>query len=148
MDGLEIRSLIAPDFAKGFAETLSVLSPVNLDHEGLIKVFQRRLKSGVHTYVALHEDQIIGTISVIIEPKFIRNGGYVAHIEDVAVRVNCQLKGVGRALMEHAEKVSKDAGCYKIILDCNESNVGFYEKLGYRRHEVEMRKDIDLNHGI
>jgi glucosamine-phosphate N-acetyltransferase len=144
MDGVEIRSLVAPDFAKGFAETLSVLSPVNLDYERLGEVFRKRLKCGVHTYVALAEDQVIGTISVIIEPKFIRNGGYVAHVEDVAVRADCQLKGVGRALMEHAEKIAREAGCYKIILDCNESNVGFYEKVGYRRHEVEMRKDLAL----
>jgi len=144
MDGVEIRSLVAPDFAKGFAETLSVLSPVNLDAEKLGEVFRKRLKCGIHTYVAMNNDQVIGTISVIIEPKFIRNGGHVAHIEDVAVRADCQLKGVGRALMEHAEAVSVSHGCYKIILDCNESNVGFYQKLGYRRHEVEMRKDLAL----
>ena len=38
------------------------------------------------------------------------------------------------ALMEFA----KEAGCYKVILDCAESNVAFYEKCGLTRKEVQM----------
>ena len=38
------------------------------------------------------------------------------------------------ALGAHA----KEAGCYKVILDCGEANVVFYEKCGLARKEVQM----------
>lgn len=33
---------------------------------------------------------------------------------------------------------AKDSGCYKVILDCAESNSAFYEKCGLTRKEVQM----------
>lgn len=34
----------------------------------------------------------------------------------------------------------QEAGCYKVILDCSEDNVPFYEKCGLTRKEVQMVK--------
>ena len=33
---------------------------------------------------------------------------------------------------------AKEAGCYKVILDCAEANAAFYEKCGLTRKEVQM----------
>lgn len=33
---------------------------------------------------------------------------------------------------------SKQAGCYKTILDCSDDNVPFYEKCGLTKKEVQM----------
>ena len=38
------------------------------------------------------------------------------------------------ALVDHAKKI----GCYKVILDCSEENVAFYQKGGFERKEVQM----------
>ena len=38
------------------------------------------------------------------------------------------------ALLVHAQ----EAGCYKVILDCSDQNVAFYEKCGFERKEVQM----------
>jgi glucosamine-phosphate N-acetyltransferase len=38
------------------------------------------------------------------------------------------------------------AGCYKVILDCAESNVPFYEKCGLARKEVQMVRRTLLSH--
>ena len=32
-------------------------------------------------------------------------------------------------------------GCYKVILDCAEANVVFYEKCGLTRKEIQMVRD-------
>jgi glucosamine-phosphate N-acetyltransferase len=40
------------------------------------------------------------------------------------------------ALVEEAN----ERQCYKVILDCDEANVGFYEKAGLVRKEVQMAK--------
>ncbi|KAJ1500746.1 hypothetical protein HMI55_003750, partial [Coelomomyces lativittatus] len=34
--------------------------------------------------------------------------------------------------------IGKKVGCYKIILNCAENNITFYEKCGFVKKEVEM----------
>ena len=34
----------------------------------------------------------------------------------------------------------QEMGCYKVILDCNEDNVTFYEKCGLIKKEIQMVK--------
>lgn len=138
---VEIRPLFAPDLKLGYVETLSALSPVTLPHEELVKVFQERLGTW-KTFVALIDGKVVGTASVHFERKFYRDGKYVAHIEDVAVHPDHQRKGIGGLLMQKLEQLGREKGCYKAVLDCSEQNVPFYEKLGYRRHEQQMRKDL------
>jgi hypothetical protein len=41
-------------------------------------------------------------------------------------------------LIEALIDVSRDRGCYKVILDCSEANQAFYEKCGLTRKEVQM----------
>jgi glucosamine-phosphate N-acetyltransferase len=64
------------------------------------------------------------------------------HVEDVAVREDFQGTGIGTLMMNYLEGEAKKANCYKIILDCSEKNVNFYEKCGYVRQEVQMRKNL------
>ena len=41
-------------------------------------------------------------------------------------------------IIEQLTAIGQKAGCYKIILCCDEKNVGFYERCGYEKKEVEM----------
>ena len=41
-------------------------------------------------------------------------------------------------MINHLTNVAKENGCYKVILDCDESNEKFYEKLGYQRKNIQM----------
>jgi len=92
-------------------------------------------------YVAEENSKIIGSASILIEQKFIHDGGKVGHIEDVAVRKEFQGKGVGKqivvALLRYAEK----QGCYKTILDCTDELIPFYENIGFKLHSNSMRFD-------
>ena len=92
-------------------------------------------------YVAEENSKIIGSASILIEQKFIHDGGKVGHIEDVVVRKEFQGKGVGKqivvALLRYAEK----QGCYKTILDCADELIPFYENIGFKRHSNSMRFD-------
>ncbi len=92
---------------------------------------------------------VVGTVSVLIEEKINRGTNpvtdrlySVAHIEEVVIHSLYRGSGYGIALMKHAINYAKLAGAYKIILDCSEDNVAFYEKCGFKRHEVSMRLDI------
>lgn len=142
--GLVVRLMDARDLQRGFLETLSALKPTELSHEAAVSVFQRRLRSKVHTYVALLENQVIGTASLMIEPKFLHGGSAVGHIEDVAVRQSEQHHGIGLALMKHLFEVCQQAGCYKVILDCAPDVAPFYEKLGFHQWALGYRVDLQI----
>jgi glucosamine-phosphate N-acetyltransferase len=47
-------------------------------------------------------------------------------------------------LIDALVRVAKQQGCYKVILDCTEHNVLFYEKCGLSRKEVQMVGGIAL----
>jgi glucosamine-phosphate N-acetyltransferase len=137
-----IGDLNALDVSHGFLETMSSLAEVDLTFDEAVKVLRSRLRAGIHTYVGRVEGKVVGTVSLLVEDKFIHGGGLVGHIEDVAVHPDHQGQGIGAALVEYATAEARKLGCYKAILDCAEHLVPFYEKMGYHRHEVEMRIDF------
>ena len=137
-----IRLMDATDLRRGFLVALGSLKPTELTDEQALDVFRRRMRSRLKTYVALMDDRVAGTASLFIEPKFIHSGGIVGHIEDVAVHTAYQHHGIGGALVGHMLTVCRDAGCYKVILDCDEHVIPFYEKLGFRRWEHALRIDL------
>jgi glucosamine-phosphate N-acetyltransferase len=139
---LTIRLMDATDLRRGFLAALGALKPANLTDEQAIDIFRRRMRSRVRTYVALMDNRVAGTASLFIEPKFIHDGGIVGHIEDVAVHVAFQQHGIGAALVQFLLDTCRELGCYKVILDCEEKVIPFYEKLGFHRWEHALRVDL------
>lgn len=134
-----IRELRGPDLANGFLETLSGLSDVSLDVQEAGEILRARHKAGTQTFVAVHENKVVGTVSLLVELKFLHKGGKVGHIEDVAVHQDHRHKRIGSALMEHATKMAWKLGCYKVILNCFDHISPFYAQLGYKQQDVGMR---------
>lgn len=55
-------------------------------------------------------------------------------IENVAVTPEAQGRGIGRLLLDHAERIAMAAGCFEARLLTNaafEANVALYRRLGY-----------------
>jgi glucosamine-phosphate N-acetyltransferase len=143
--GYKIRPLRLGDLKKGLIETLQNLAETgNLTDRAAARTFRemRRDPSRVVFVAVLADGQVVGATTLLLERKFIHEGGLVAHIEDVAVRRGHEGKGVGSALVDAAIARARREGCYKCILDCKEELVPFYSRLGFRRHEVEMRLDL------
>ena len=86
--------------------------------------------------------RILATSSVIIESKFLHCGSKVGHIEDVVVDKNTRGSGLGQKIVEHCIDYARDAGCYKVILDCSNKNVPFYINCGMYLSENCMRIDL------
>jgi glucosamine-phosphate N-acetyltransferase len=137
-----IREITGPDLARGFLETLAALAEVNLSFEEAAEVLRARMRHGTRTYVACVGDRVVGTASLVVEPKFIHKGGKIGHIEDVAVHPDARHLRVGSALVRHATEQARKLGCYKVILSCYERLVPFYEQLGFRKHDLGMRIDL------
>lgn len=73
----------------------------------------------------------------------IHNLGVVGHIEDIAVARDQQGKKLGLRIIEALDYIAARIGCYKTILDCSETNEGFYIKCGFRRAGLEMAHYYD-----
>jgi hypothetical protein len=41
-------------------------------------------------------------------------------------------------VIEHLKHISRETGCYKLILDCSQDNVKFYERCGLKVKELQV----------
>lgn len=145
--GYVIRPLESTDFSKGFVQLLGQLTSVgDLTEERFREVMElRQRQAGTYvTIVAEHEESgtLAATGSLIVEVKFVHGGASVGHVEDIVVDSGHRGKGLAKAIMDYLASEARKASCYKVILDCNESNCGLYEKCGYHKREVQMRLDL------
>jgi len=83
-------------------------------------------------------DYLIGCGTIILEPKFIHEMSSVAHIEDVCIDRHFQMLGYGKVLINYLQSIAIKEKCYKIILNCSDKNIPFYESCGFNSVNVEM----------
>lgn len=98
-----------------------------------------------YNFVAVEEQEIIGTITLHLQRKLIRNGGIAGFIEDVAVKEKFRGNKIGFLLVQKALEKARDLGCYKVILSCFDERVNFYEKSGFFRECNTMRVNLEAN---
>ena len=143
MVDITIRELEEKDLFNGFLESMDSLKLAsNLDIEKAKEIFEKISSNSNHfIYVAILDGRVVGSTSMLIEPKFIHDGRNVAHIEDVVVSNECQGRGIGEMLMQSLLDLAKYNNCYKTIWDCSDEVKPFYEKIGFKRTSNGMRYD-------
>ena len=129
---IKIQKLNYENINHKYLSLLSQLTIVNLDYldENKVKQFLLSLNDYHQVFIAINSEnsEVIGSVTVLIEQKIIRDFGLVGHIEDVVVDINSRGKHIGKSLINYAVDYCKNKKCYKVILDCDEDNVGFYDK--------------------
>lgn len=94
--------------------------------------------SNILTFGLLDEDNnILATATIIIEKK-LRYQRLCCHIEDVGVHPDHRGKGYGRDIVKYCMDIAKHNNCYKVKLNCNNTLVAFYEKLGFEKMDNGM----------
>ena len=143
MNQVKIRQIQENDLFQGFLESLDSLRKASGLEENNAKLVLKKIRSNQNHVIMVAElnGQIVGSITLLIEPKFIHQGGLVGHVEDVVVRSELQGKGIGEQLINAALEYAKNHGCYKTILDCDDNVKPFYEKIGFKRNSNAMRFD-------
>ncbi|QLL31775.1 hypothetical protein HG536_0B06430 [Torulaspora globosa] len=147
--GYTIRRISKDDY-EGVIDTLKVLTVVGdvsrrrfeeiVDHWDA--VYLHGTSTRQYNPLVVVEDatgQIAATGNIILERKLIHDAGLCGHIEDIAVSKSHQGKRLGKFLIDRLTQLGFEAGCYKIILDCDPKNVPFYEKCGYSKAGIEMQ---------
>lgn len=79
------------------------------------------------------KNEIMGSITVLIEQKFIHNFSKVGHIEDVFIDKKARKKQIGTKLVQHCIEYCRINKCRKIILDCSDDVIKFYQKNGFKK---------------
>jgi bifunctional N-acetylglucosamine-1-phosphate-uridyltransferase/glucosamine-1-phosphate-acetyltransferase GlmU-like protein len=96
----------------------------------------------MNIYVLKYENRIIGTGSIIVEKKILRNLSKVGHIEDVVIDEDFRGIGLSKYLIKRLIQFCEKSDCYKIILDCSNHLIDFYKKFGFEINANTMRLDI------
>ena len=90
----------------------------------------------------IETDKIVGIITLFIERKLINNLGKVAHIEDLVVDKDQRCKNIAQKLINTCIEYAKSENCYKIILNCKENLIKFYQKNNFYKSGYQMRIDL------
>lgn len=143
MPDVLVREIQIGDLENGFLESLDSLKKASdLDPSEARRILSGILSDPDHAiFVAEQAGRIIGSITLLIEQKFIHKGGKVAHMEDVVVAAEMQGKGVGEKMVRHALDYARSRGCYKTIVYCLDEVRGFYEGAGFAPSTHGLRFD-------
>ncbi|KAJ3008300.1 Glucosamine-phosphate N-acetyltransferase-like protein [Thoreauomyces humboldtii] len=177
-EGFLVRPLEPSDYEKGFLDVLSQLTSVGKMSKGLFMERYSYLKAHNHEYFTIViEDTkkgiIVGAGTILVERKFVHLNGLVGHIEgalisdwtdssalenvaevamhafvDIVTSSDYRGLNLGKLVIETLKYIGKMTGCYKIILDCNDKNIPFYQKCGFAHKEFEMVMYIDENDAV
>ena len=145
MSEIIIREIEEDDLENGFLETLDFLrNASDLDKNKAKEILKKIKQNSDHIiHVAKDGEKIVGSTTLLIEQKFIHDGGLVGHIEDVVVRKDYEGKGIGIKLVTSMLERAKEKNCYKTILDCKDDVKQFYERIGFKHESNGMRYDYN-----
>ena len=143
MPEIIIRNISESDLENGFLESLDNLKHASdLGQTTAKNILNKILNDENHIiHVAEYDGKIVGSTTLLIEQKFIHQGGFVGHIEDVVVKKEFEKLGIGMKLVNSLLQVAEERKCYKTILNCEDSLKSFYERVGFKHKSNEMRFD-------
>ena len=141
MSDIKIRDIVESDIDNGFLESLDNLRATsNLNKETAKEILKKIIANPNHIIqIAEIDGKIVGSTTLLIEQKFIHEGGKVGHIEDVVVSKEFEGRGIGMKLVLSLLEKAKMINCYKTILDCKEDLIPFYERIGFKKESNQMR---------
>ena len=141
MSDVIIREIVEADIEKGFLQSLDNLRIAsNLNIEIATDILKKIISNPNHIiHVAEHNGKIVGSTTLLIEQKFIHEGGKVGHIEDVVVSKEFEGRDIGMLLVMSLLTKAQTMNCYKTILDCKNELIPFYQKIGFKQESNQMR---------
>lgn len=98
-------------------------------------------------YLASLNAEVIGTFSLLLAPTFMHRGLHrFALLDAVMVKPDFRGQGLGKAMVQAALHISREQGCYKLMLSSNlkrDRAHQFYQSLGFRQHGWSFSLDMN-----
>lgn len=93
-----------------------------------------------YKYIDNKNIELVGSGTIIIEPKIIRAGMSVGHIEDIVVKSTWRGNKISQSILDKLNQHALESNCYKVILDCVESVSPVYKSNGFEIKGIQMGK--------
>lgn len=137
-----IREIVDDDYNRGYFELMYEFSNYekNVSKEEFETYIRNRDRVQIHVLEDNTSGRIIG-IGTIFKIEKLHNNP-IGQIEDVIITEAYRKDGLGSKIIERLAEIGiNEFNCYKIVLNCLEKNIGFYEKCGFSLTGVQMRKN-------
>ena len=112
-----------------------------------LAAFDRMAASGTdRLFVACLGDAVVGTYQISFSQSLTHHGRLRAIVEAVQVSAAVRSRGIGAAMMRHAEDEARTAGAGVVELTSNRRRTAahrFYERLGFIQSHLGFKKAID-----
>jgi glucosamine-phosphate N-acetyltransferase len=130
------------DYYNGYLDLMYEFS--NYEKKVSFEDFKKYINSDKIKIIVIYDKQnsykIIGAGTIFKLEKL--HNKSVAQIEDVIITENYRKYGLGKLLVEKLLDVGlNEFNCYKVILNCLDKNIGFYEKCDFFISGVQMRNN-------
>ena len=141
---LEIREIKKEDYYNSYMELMFEFTNYkhNLEYNDFCKYIDKIQSNNTNKIIIVYskiENKIIGSGTIFIIEKLHNNP--IGQIEDVIITENYRKKGLGKVIIDRLIDIAiNEMNCYKVILNCLDKNIGFYEKCGFKIAGVEMKK--------
>ena len=134
------RNIEYDDFEKGYIDLMYEFTNYNypITKEEFVNFIDTHKNYKIIVIYSEIEKKIIGAGTIIIVRKIHNNP--IGQIEDVIISEKYRKNGLGKQVIEKLIDIGKNEfKCYKIILNCLEKNIKFYENCGFIEVGVEMK---------
>jgi len=134
------RNIEYDDFDKGYMDLMYEFTNYNypITKEEFINFIDTHKNYKIVVIYSEIEKKIIGAGTIIIVHKIHNNP--IGQIEDVIISEKYRKNRLGKQIIEKLIDIGKNEfKCYKIILNCLEKNIKFYENCGFVEVGVEMK---------
>ena len=129
----EIRNISINDYHKNYFELLQQLTDSPKISFEMFQEIVGKIKENIYVMEDIEAQKIIASGTLFIEQKLIRNGGKVGHMEDIVVDKNYRNQKLGKKIVSFLIEEAKKRNCYKIIGDCSDYVLSFYNQLGFEK---------------
>jgi glucosamine-phosphate N-acetyltransferase len=118
-------------------QDISVFLPASDELDDIWEAYSSQ--GAVTSIVAVRNgDEVVGFGTLLVETKI--RGGKLGHIEDIVVSRDARGRGLGKKLISELEGIALGQDCYKLVLNCSERNIKFYEATGLEVNGVSMQR--------
>jgi len=140
INNIIFRNIEYDDFDKGYMDLMYEFTNYNypITKEEFINFIDTHKNYKIVVIYSEIEKKIIGAGTIIIVHKIHNNP--IGQIEDVIISEKYRKNRLGKQIIEKLIDIGKNEfKCYKIILNCLEKNIKFYENCGFVEVGVEMK---------
>lgn len=138
---MTLRSLGLEDLKQEFFDIYSSPGCDAIPSSKIEKIFKERIHAGMNSYVLESKGKLVASATMLVETKFFREGSKAAHLIDLTFHPNYQGSQLNSMFITSLKAEAIAKGCYKIILNCSEDLIPFFESQGFEQKELQMMLD-------